>query len=185
MNRGARLSTAAVGLAFGFLLTSSGFGNYATIHQALLLRSGYLYAVFASAMAVSVLGLALLRRGGSTKFGGPLRLPRHPAQRRHIYGAAVFGAGFGISGACPAGAVAMVATGGTGGMLVVSGLIGGLWLRGLTEHEDARGLGPARQAGPHGGAGREGAGLAAISNDSPDDAAPAPAAKEASHVTAS
>ncbi len=42
MNRGARLSTAAVGLAFGFLLTSSGFGNYATIHQALLLRSGYL-----------------------------------------------------------------------------------------------------------------------------------------------
>ena len=186
MNRGARLSTAAVGLVLGFLLTSSGFGNYATIHQALLLRSGYLYAVFASAMAVSVLGLALLRRGGSTKFGGPLRLPRHPAQRRHIYGAAVFGAGFGISGACPAGAVAMVATGGTGGMLVLSGLLGGLWLRGLTEREDARGPGPARQARPHGGPGREGAGLAApITNDSPDDAAPAPAAKEASHVTAS
>lgn len=133
MNRGSRVSTAAVGVAFGFLLTSSGFGNYATIHQALLLRSGYMYAVFASAMTVSTLGLVLLRRAGTTMFGGRLRLPHRPAQPRHIYGAAIFGIGFGISGACPASAVAMVATGGTGGLLVLTGLIGGLWLRGRTE----------------------------------------------------
>ncbi len=133
MNRGSRVSTAVVGVAFGFLLTSSGFGNYATIHQALLLRSGYMYAVFASAMAVSTLGLVLLRRAGTTTFGGRLRLPHRPARPRHLYGAAIFGVGFGISGACPASAVAMVATGGTGGLLVLTGLIGGLWLRGRTE----------------------------------------------------
>jgi hypothetical protein len=39
MNRGRRPSTIAVGIVFGFLVTGSGFGNYTTIHQALLLRS--------------------------------------------------------------------------------------------------------------------------------------------------
>jgi uncharacterized membrane protein YedE/YeeE len=162
VNRGARVSTVAVGVVFGFLFTSSGFGNYATIHQALLLRSWYLYAVFASALAVATLGLALLRRSGTTRFGGPLRLPHHPVQRRHIYGAAIFGAGFALSGACPASAIAMVATGGTGGLLVLAGLIGGLWLRGLTERKTGR----------------------PMAGNTPDDAAPAAAAQEASHVTA-
>jgi uncharacterized membrane protein YedE/YeeE len=133
VNRGARISTATIGVVFGFLLTASGFGNYTTIHQALLLHSWYLYAVFGSALAVAAAGLALLRRSGTTVFGGPLRLPHRPVQARHLYGAAIFGAGFGLTGTCPGGAVAMVATGGLGGLLVLAGLIAGLRLRGLTE----------------------------------------------------
>ena len=177
---GSRVSTAAVGVAFGFLLTSSGFGNYATIHQALLLRSGYVYAVFASAAAVSAAGLALLRRAGATAFGGPLRLPHHPARRRHVYGAAVFGAGFGISGACPASAVAMAATGGMGGLLVLTGMVGGLWLRGLTEPETGRG--PARPPGlPGRDSGRPTACPAA--GDAPGHAALDGATQEARHAT--
>ena len=112
MNRGARASTIGVGIAFGFLVTGSGFGNYTTIHQALLLRSWYLFAVFGSAVAVAAAGLALLRRAGTTRYGGPLRLPHGPARRPHLYGAAIFGVGFGLTGTCPGGAVAMVATGG-------------------------------------------------------------------------
>lgn len=132
MNRGARASTIGVGIVFGFLLTGSGFGNYTTIHQALLLRSWYLFAVFGSAVAVAAAGLALLRRAGTTRYGGPLRLPHGPASRRQVYGAAIFGAGFGLTGACPGSAVAMVATGGLGGLLVLAGLISGMWLRGAT-----------------------------------------------------
>ncbi len=210
MNRGSRISTAAVGVIFGFLLTSCGFGNYATIHQALLLRSGYLYAVFASAMVVSTLGLILLRRAGTTKFGGPLRLPHHPARPRHVYGAAIFGAGFGISGACPGSAVAMVGTGGMGGLLVLGGIIGGLWLRGRTESSAAPELAlgqlgrqasqptwpasqptwpasqPGKPAGQLGKLGHPGIGPAAdaVAGDSPD-AAPAAAVKEASDAAAS
>jgi hypothetical protein len=132
VNRAGRVSTIGVGIAFGFLVTGSGFGNYATIHQALLLRSWYLFAVFGSAVAVAAAGLALLRRAGTTRYGGPLRLPRGPARRPHLYGAAIFGAGFGLTGTCPGGAVAMVATGGLGGLLVLAGLISGMWLRGAT-----------------------------------------------------
>ena len=133
MNRGARVSTAAVGVAFGFLVTASGFGNYTTIHQALLFRDGYMFAVFGSAIAVATVGLAVLRRAGTTMFGGPLRLPHHRARPRHYYGGAIFGIGLGLSGTCPGGAVAMVATGGLGGLLVLTGLVAGLWLRGVTE----------------------------------------------------
>ena len=135
MNRGRRTSTIAVGIVFGFLITGSGFGNYATIHQALLLRSWYLYAVFGCAVAVAAVGLALLRRAGMTRYGGPLRLPHHRVRPRHLYGAAVFGAGFGLAGTCPGTAVAMVATGGLGGLLVLVGMVTGLWLRGVTERE--------------------------------------------------
>jgi uncharacterized protein len=72
-------------------------------------------------------------------FGGPLRLPHRPAQARHLYGAAIFGAGFGLTGTCPGSAIATVATGGLGGLLVLAGLIAGLRLRGLTEQAPAAG----------------------------------------------
>jgi len=143
VSRGRRTSTIAVGMVFGFLITGSGFGNYATIHQALLLRSWYLYAVFGSAVAVAAVGLALLRRAGTTRYGGPLRLPHHRVRPHHLYGAAVFGAGFGLAGACPGAAVAMVATGGLGGLLVLAGMVGGLWLRGVTERQTAPAHHPA------------------------------------------
>ena len=96
------------------------------------MRSWYLFAVFGSAVAVAAAGLALLRRAGTTRYGGPLRLPHGPARRPHLYGAAIFGVGFGLTGTCPGGAVAMVATGGLGGLLVLAGLISGMWLRGAT-----------------------------------------------------
>lgn len=133
MNRGARASTIGTGIAFGFLVTGSGLGNYATIHQALLLRSWYLFAVFGSAVAVAAAGLALLRHTRTTRYGGPLRLPRGPARRSQLYGAAIFGAGFGLTGACPGAAIAMVATGGLAGLLVLAGLITGMRLRGATD----------------------------------------------------
>ncbi len=115
VNRGLRASTAAVGVIFGFLITASGFGNYTTIRQALLFRRWYLFAVFGSAMMVAAIGLALLRRAGTTRFGGPLRLPHRPVQPHRLCGAAIFGAGFGLAGTCPGGAIAMAAIGGAGG----------------------------------------------------------------------
>lgn len=133
MNRGAQISTITAGTVFGFLVTGSGFGNYTTVHQALLFRNWYLFAVLGSAIAIAAAGLAVLRRTGTTAYSGPLRLPHEPVRRGHIYGAAVFGAGFGLTSACPGTAIAMVATGGIGGLLVLTGLAGGMWLRGLTE----------------------------------------------------
>jgi uncharacterized protein len=148
VNRGAHAGTIGAGMAFGFLVTGSGLGNYTTIHQALLLRSWCLFAVFGSAVAVAAAGLALLSRTGTTRYGGPLRLPHAPAQRRHICGAAIFGVGFGLTGACPGTAVAMVATGGLGGLLVLAGLVSGMWLRGGTDRQHSEAVTDQREQRP-------------------------------------
>lgn len=133
MNRRTRLTALGVGTAFGFFLTASGLGDYRTIHRGLLLKSDYIYLMMAASVGVAAGGIAFLRRRGRTLFGEPLRLPRHPVSRPVLLGAAVFGVGFGVGATCPGITVAMVATGGMYGAVVLGGILIGLWLRGRVE----------------------------------------------------
>jgi hypothetical protein len=133
VSRGTRWSALLVGGVFGFLLTASGLGDYWTIHRGLLLQNPYIYLMLGSAMAVAGVGLAVLRRIGRTRYAGRLTLPHGRIERRHLYGGAVFGLGFGVGATCPGMTVAMTATGGLYGLVVLGGLLAGLWLRGRVE----------------------------------------------------
>lgn len=137
-----RVVSALLGMAFGFLLTASGLGNYRTIHQGLLLQDGYIYLMMASTVATAATGVWALTRRGRTLFGGPLVLPRRRVQRSTVTGAAVFGVGFGVGATCPGITISMLATGGVYGAVVLGGIFVGLWLRG--QQEELRGR--ARQA---------------------------------------
>jgi len=137
VSRGLRLSAAGVGVAFGFFLTASGLGDYETIHRGLLLQDAYIYLMMAATVATAAAGIALLRRRGRTVYGGPLQLPRHGVRRGTVAGATVSGVGFGIGATCPGITVAMVATGGLYGAVVLAGIVGGLWLRGRVEESHA------------------------------------------------
>ena len=150
MTRGVRAVTAVVGVAFGFLLTASGLGNYRTIHRGLLLEDGYIYLMMAATVATAAAGVWLLRRRGRTLLGGPLVLPRHPVRRSTLYGAGVFGVGFGVGATCPGITVAMIATGGAYGAVVLAGLFGGLWLRGRVEQGYGRRPWPTTRTSPTG-----------------------------------
>jgi uncharacterized membrane protein YedE/YeeE len=138
VSRAARWSALGVGGVFGFLLTVSGLGDYSTIHDGLLLKNPYIFGMMASAMAVAWAGLAVLRRLGRTRFAGPLSLPHARIERRHVYGGAIFGLGFGVGATCPGMTVAMTTTGGLYGLVVLVGLLGGLWLRGFVERRQER-----------------------------------------------
>jgi uncharacterized protein len=138
VTRGVRRSALGVGAVFGFLLTASGLGDYDTIHEGLLLENPYIFLMMASAMAVAFAGLVLLRWLGRTRFAGPLSLPHQRIERRHVYGGAIFGLGFGVGATCPGMTVAMTATGGLYGLVVLVGLFGGLWLRGSVERRQRR-----------------------------------------------
>ncbi|MGZ4508434.1 MAG: DUF6691 family protein [Blastococcus sp.] len=140
MTRGSRWSALAVGAVFGFLLTVSGLGDYDTIHDGLLLKNPYIFLMMASAMAVAFAGLAVLRRVGRTRYAGRLALPHHRIERRHIYGGVVFGLGFGIGATCPGMTIVMTTTGGLYGLVVLVGLLGGLWLRGWVERRQRQSL---------------------------------------------
>lgn len=133
MTRTRALISVPVGVLFGFLLTASGLGNYETIHDGLLLRDPYIYLMMAATVATAWVGVTLLKRRGRTAFGGPLALPRHPVRRSTVQGATVFGVAFGVGATCPGITVAMIATGGLWGVLVLAGIFVGLWLRGVVE----------------------------------------------------
>jgi uncharacterized membrane protein YedE/YeeE len=140
VSRGFRWSALGVGAVFGFLLTVSGLGDYVTIHDGLLLKNPYIFLMMASAMAVAFAGLAVLRRLGRTRFAGRLVLPHHRIERRHVYGGVVFGLGFGVGATCPGMIIVMTTTGGLYGLVVLVGLLGGLWLRGGVERRQQQPL---------------------------------------------
>lgn len=129
-----------IGIVFGFFLTGSGLGNYYTIHDGLLLRDPYIYLMMAATVVTAAIGIALLRRRGRTVFGEPLDIPRNPVRRAAIYGGAVFGIGFGVGATCPGITVAGFATGSLYGLVVLAGILAGLWLRGSVQnrHDDLR-----------------------------------------------
>lgn len=141
MSRRLPLVALGVGAAFGFCLTGSGLGDYRTIHDGLLLRDPYIYLMMASTVATAAAGIALLRRRGRTLSGDPLHIPRHPVRRQSFYGGSVFGVGFGVGATCPGITVSAVATGAWLGLVVLAGILGGLWLRGRVEE------GPRARAG--------------------------------------
>jgi uncharacterized membrane protein YedE/YeeE len=136
MSRRVSLTVAVIGVVFGFLLTASGLGNYRTIHRGLLLKDAYIYLMMASTVATAAVGVQLLKRRGRTVLGEPLRLPHHPVRRSTLYGATVFGLGFGVGATCPGITVAMIATGGFYGAVVLGGIFAGLWLRGRVEERE-------------------------------------------------
>jgi uncharacterized membrane protein YedE/YeeE len=140
-----------VGAAFGFFLTGSGLGDYHTIHDGLLLRDPYIYLMMAATVGTAAAGIALLRRRGRTLFGEPVVIPRRPVRRAAVYGGTVFGVGFGIGATCPGITVAGFATGSFLGLLVLAGILLGLWLRGYVEE---RSTAPAGSDAATAGSGR-------------------------------
>ena len=92
-----RVKTISVGFGtlFGFLLCWGTFGQPDAIRRMLLLEDAYLYLMFASAVAVGAMGVRLVHRLRD------MPLPKTKPERRHVVGAAIFGAGWAVSDACP------------------------------------------------------------------------------------
>lgn len=69
----------------------------------------------------------LTRRRGAPVLGGcfPAR-PESRVGRNLVVGSTMFGAGWGIAGLCPGPAIASLSFGGTGGVLFVAAMLGGM-----------------------------------------------------------
>jgi uncharacterized membrane protein YedE/YeeE len=118
------------GIAFGFLLTGAGIGDYDVVHRMLHLQEPDLYLLMASTVAVAVPLLLILQKAGwRTPFGGPLTITRSRVERKHVLGGITFGIGWAIAGTCPGAVLTMVGTGSLLGLVVIVGLFLGLILR--------------------------------------------------------
>src|SRR6266508_7022335 len=91
---------AGFGVLFGFVLSRARVTDYDTIAGMFRLTDLHLFGVIGAAIAISALGLWIVRRGGNrTVTGQAVEVRRKPWQSGAIWGGLVFGAGWALSGA--------------------------------------------------------------------------------------
>jgi uncharacterized membrane protein YedE/YeeE len=123
-----RLAAGVLGMAFGFLISWGQFSDPDRIRDMLLLRDPYLYLMMAGAVAVSFVGLRLLRRAKARTLltGEPIRYEMGRPEPRHIVGAAIFGVGWSIADSCPAPIAAQLTQGVAWSLFTIAGIVIGI-----------------------------------------------------------
>lgn len=115
------LRLGAFGVALGYVLSRTGFSDFAEVHRMFALEDARLFATFAGGVAAAGLAFALLRERLP-------RLPSRPVHRGTIPGAVLFGAGWALTGACPAVALVQLGEGRPIALATAAGILGGTWL---------------------------------------------------------
>ncbi len=120
---------AALGLAFGFTLSSAGFSDWSELHAMFTFGLAAvgpgaeiprLLLAFGGAVALAMSGFLLLARNDG--------VPRRPLTRATVPGALLFGAGWALCGACPAVALVQLGEGKVAALATLAGMLGGLRL---------------------------------------------------------
>jgi hypothetical protein len=125
----------ALGAVFGLVLSRSGAADYNYIQGMFLFEEFQLYGIIGTAVAVTAPGLWLLKRYGRTAGGQPIAIELKPGHRGNIYGGALFGVGWSITGMCPGPVLVNVGEGklyalaALAGVLVGAGAFGALYPR--------------------------------------------------------
>ena len=129
------------GIVFGFLLSQAGATDPALIGSLLLLQNLHLLRVIATAVAVgAVLNFAAkLFHWRNLSTGQPISFPHKPFVRALIPGALLFGTGWGLTGACPGTAPAMLGEGQWFAGVILIGIVLGTWLVGVLHHWQIKG----------------------------------------------
>jgi len=121
------------GIAFGVVLTKGELVSWFRIQEALRFDGFYLYAVFASALAVAAPAFALLERRRVRSFAGDfVAVPPKALGRgiRYAGGGAIFGLGWGIAGVCPGPLFALLGAGVGVIAVMILGALVGTWVYG-------------------------------------------------------
>jgi uncharacterized protein len=118
MLRGPHLRLGLLGLALGLTLSEAGFSDYGELHRMFVLADHRLLLTFAGAAGIAGLGFALFCRGDT--------LPHRRIHRGTVPGAALFGLGWAICGACPAVALVQIGEGRSAALATALGILAGI-----------------------------------------------------------
>ena len=123
-----------LGIAFGFLLSRAGATTYDFYAKLFLFQDFHLLWVMLVAAAIGVVGVALIKRAKVTTslVRQSVNLSSKPYVKTLIPGSLIFGVGWGIAGACPGTALAMLGEGKLGAGVTIVGILIGTWLFGVT-----------------------------------------------------
>ncbi|MBB5017019.1 hypothetical protein HNQ59_000281 [Chitinivorax tropicus] len=126
------LLAALCGLLFGLGLIVAGMANPAKV-LAFLDVTGHwdpsLMLVMVGGISLSALGYMVIRKRGRTLLGLPLQLPTaQHIDRKLLFGAALFGIGWGLTGICPGPAVVLLGSGVVDVLWFVLAMLAGMLL---------------------------------------------------------
>lgn len=111
--------TLAIGAALGYVLSRIGFTSWDEVHRMFTLTDARLFLSFAGAATLLLVIWPLLARWTSATW------PTRPIHRGSIAGGVLFGAGWAVTGACPAVAFAQLGTGEWVALASVAGIVCG------------------------------------------------------------
>ncbi len=132
-----RYSFLALGAAFGFILSRAGATTYDYYAKLFLFQDLQLMWVIATAAAVGAVGVAVLKKlGAKTLVGGEaISFQGKPWKKGLVAGSLMFGAGWGLAGACPGTALAMLGEGKLMAGFSIAGILLGTYLYGALHGE--------------------------------------------------
>lgn len=126
-------ATVAAGALFGFGLALSGMIRPEVVLSFLRWQDWGLMLVMGGALAVTVATYQLFPRlRAAPLLGGGFEAHTARMHRDTFVGSALFGAGWGMSGACPGPAIAALGAGDWQLLWVLAGAAAGAWLHGAT-----------------------------------------------------
>ena len=131
------------GAVFGFLVSRAGATTFDFYAKLFLFQDMQLLWVIATAVAVGVAGVAILKASGARVLssGDALVYEIKPMRKGVVPGALIFGVGWGLAGACPGTAPAMLGEGKLAAGFTIIGILLGTYLYGLFQ-SSARSHGP-------------------------------------------
>ena len=116
------------GALFGYFLSKARATDYDTIVNMFLCRDFQLYGVILTAIAVVMLGLALMRKKNiSTKSGAAFYDQVVEWNSHRLIGAFIFGSGWALAGTCPGTAMTQIGEGKVMAIFTVIGILAGVW----------------------------------------------------------
>lgn len=128
----ARILFVAFGALFGFLLSRAGATTYDFYPKLFLFQDLQLLWVIAVAAGLGLLGVLVLKAVKARSLIGarPLNFKGKPWISTLIPGSLLFGIGWGLAGACPGTALAMLGEGKLGSIATILGFFVGTWVYG-------------------------------------------------------
>jgi uncharacterized membrane protein YedE/YeeE len=123
----------ALGGFFGVVLVKAEIVSWLRIQEMFRFQSFHMYGVLGSAVLVTAIGLAWMKRRGTRSLTGEtisVKPKELGAGTRYWLGGAVFGTGWALTGACPGPLFALVGAGFPVMLASVVAALAGTWLYG-------------------------------------------------------
>ena len=133
-----KLCLLAFGIFFGFVLSRVGASDFNLISGMFTGSDLKLAGVMITAIIVGAIGMQFVKRTSQPmKNGEPLKISQKKLGRYSLFGAAIFGLGWGLSGACPGTVLAQLGEGKVLGLFTFLGIICGTYIYGVLKEKNA------------------------------------------------